>query len=50
MRGDNDDGVVGESEWLDNDDIPIGIRAFMATEKRLRERRRLREEREEGRG
>lgn len=34
---------VDESEWLDNEDIPVGIRAFMATEKRLRERQRVRE-------
>lgn len=47
MRGDGDGVVVDESEWLDNDDIPVGIRAFMATEKMLRERRRAREE---GRG
>ena len=41
------DGValrIDEREWLDNEDIPVGIRAFMATEKRLRERKRAREE------
>ena len=45
MRGNDGSGVVDESEWLDNDDIPMGIRAFMAMEKRLRERRKAREER-----
>ena len=34
---------VDEREWLDNEDIPVEIRVFMATEKKLRERRRERE-------
>ncbi|KAF8477513.1 hypothetical protein BDZ91DRAFT_709385 [Kalaharituber pfeilii] len=39
----DDDGMgvaVDESAWLDNEDIPVGIRVFMATEKRLREKKR----------
>ncbi|KAI5794284.1 oxidoreductase-like protein, partial [Peziza echinospora] len=27
-----------ESEWIANEDIPVGIRAFMAMEKRLKEK------------
>lgn len=34
--------TVAEKEWLDNEDIPVGIRAFMATEKRLREKQKER--------
>ena len=35
---DNGDGAAGEGLWEGYEDIPVGLRVFMETEKRLKER------------